>query len=127
VDGKSARRAPRGTFRGCLHLVSAWAIQNRLIRGPEAVADGPHEIAAIPPLLRALDLSGALVTIDAAGCQVDIARQVRAQGGDYLLAVKGDQPGLPEAARGVCDRACAADFAGVRHDGASTAGRRSAT
>jgi len=60
-----------------------------VILGQEAVADGSHEIAAIPELLRVLDLTGALVTIDAAGCQKEIAAQIRERGGDYLLAVKG--------------------------------------
>ncbi|MCA1694460.1 MAG: ISAs1 family transposase, partial [Actinobacteria bacterium] len=116
-DGKSARSAPRGTFCGCLHLVSAWAAESRLILGQEAVADGSHEIAAIPDLLRVLDLKGALVTPDAAGCQTAIAGQIRAGGGHYLLAVKGDQPTLHEAVTGVFDRACEADFAGYEHDG----------
>jgi hypothetical protein len=59
IDGKAARAAPRDTFSGCLHLVSAWAVENHLILGQEAVADGSHEIAAIPKLLRVLDLEGA--------------------------------------------------------------------
>lgn len=117
IDGKAVRSAPANTFSGCLHLVSAWAAENRLILGQQAVADGSHEIAAIPDLLRVLDLSGALVTIDAAGCQREVARQVRERGGDYLLAVKGNQPTLHDAVRAVFDRACESDFAGVRHDG----------
>jgi predicted transposase YbfD/YdcC len=117
VDGKAVRSAPGNTFSGCLHLVSAWAAENRLILGQAAVADGSHEIAAVPELLKVLDLSGALVTLDAAGCQKGIAKQVREQGGDYLLAVKGNQPNLHDAVRAVFDRACEADFAGVRHDG----------
>jgi predicted transposase YbfD/YdcC len=116
LDGKAARRAPRNTFSGCLHLVSAWATENRLILGQESVADGSNEIAAIPELLRVLELKGALVTIDAAGCQVEIARQIRTQGGDYLLAVKGNQPSLQAAVQAVFDRACAVDFEGVSHD-----------
>jgi predicted transposase YbfD/YdcC len=116
VDGKSARGAPRDTFSGRLHLVSAWASEARLILGQQAVADGSHEIAAIPELLRVLELKGALVTIDAAGCQVEIARQVREQGGDYLLAVKGNQPALHEAVQGVFSRLVEADFQGVEHD-----------
>src|SRR5262245_44242885 len=106
IDGKAARSAPRGTFSGCLHLVSAWAAENRLIRGQQSVADGSHEIAAIPELLKVLDLKGALVTIDAAGCQKGIAKQVREGGGDYLLAVKGNQPTLHDAVYDVFDRAC---------------------
>jgi predicted transposase YbfD/YdcC len=117
VDGKAVRSAPRRTFSGCLHLVSAWAAENRLILGQRAVADGSHEIAAIPELLRVLDLKGALVTIDA-GCQKEIAKQIRDQGGDYLLAVKGNQPTLQAAVHAEFDRLIEADFAGVPHDGA---------
>jgi predicted transposase YbfD/YdcC len=122
IDGKACRSAPRTTFSGCLHLVSAWAAENRLILGQAVVADGSHEIAAIPELLKVLDLSGALVTIDAAGCQKEIARQVRGQGGDYLLAVKGNQPTLHEAVRAVFDRACDADFTGVPLDSSEASG-----
>ena len=68
-----------------------------------------------------LELKGALVTLDAAGCQKEIARQVRDQGGDYLLAVKGNQPTLHDAVYAVFDRACEADFAGVKHDGSEEA------
>ena len=117
VDGKAVRSAPRSTFSGCLHLVSAWAAENRLILGQQAVADGSHEIAAIPELLRVLELKGALVTLDAAGCQKEIAEQVRDGGGDYLLAVKGNQPTLHEAVRAVFGRACESDFAGIEYDG----------
>jgi predicted transposase YbfD/YdcC len=118
IDGKACRSAPRDTFSGCLHLVSAWAAESRLILGQASVADGSHEIAAIPGLLKVLDLTGALVTLDAAGCQKAVAAQVRGQGGDYLLAVKGNQPALHAAVRAAFDRACEADFAGVSHDGA---------
>jgi predicted transposase YbfD/YdcC len=116
IDGKAVRSAPRGTFSGCLHLVSAWAAESRVILGQQAVADGSHEIAAIPELLKVLDLKGALVTIDAAGCQKAIAEQVRGRGGDYLLAVKGNHPTLHAAVYAAFDRACDADFAGVEHD-----------
>ena len=77
IDGKAVRAAPGNTFSGCLHLVSAWAAENRLILGQRAVADGSHEIAAIPELLKVLELKGALVTLDAAGCQKEIATQIR--------------------------------------------------
>jgi predicted transposase YbfD/YdcC len=117
IDGKAVRSAPRNTFSGCLHLVSAWAAENRLILGQAAVADGSHEIATIPALLKTLDLKGALVTIDAAGCQKEIARQVRERGGDYLLAVKGNQPALRAAVHAEIDRLIEADFAGVANDG----------
>ena len=109
IDGKAVRSAPRDTFSGCLHLVSAWAAENRLILGQQAVADGSHEIAALPELLRVLDLHGALVSLDAAGCQKEVAKQVREQGGDYLLAVKGNQPALYGAVLAAFGRAFEAD------------------
>jgi predicted transposase YbfD/YdcC len=112
VDGKACRSAPRDTFSGCLHLVSAWAVENNLILGQVAVADGSHEIAAIPELLKMLDLKGALVTIDAAGCQTEVVRQIREQEGDYLVAVKGNQPALQQAVHAAFERAGETDFDG---------------
>jgi predicted transposase YbfD/YdcC len=93
VDGKSVRgaRGPDGT---CLHLVSAWVGAHRLSLAQVAVQDKSNEITAIPRLLRLLELHGALVTIDAIGCQKEIAQQIVAGGGDYLLAVKDNQPTL---------------------------------
>jgi predicted transposase YbfD/YdcC len=112
IDGKACRAAPGDTFSGCLHLVNAWAVENHLFLGQVAVADGSHEIAAIPELLKVLDLKGALVTSDAAGCQQGVVRQVREQGGDYLVAVKGNQPALERAVHAAFERACETDFAG---------------
>jgi predicted transposase YbfD/YdcC len=123
IDGKAVRGAKRATFSGCLHLVSAWAAENRLILGQEAVAEKSNEITAIPKLLEVLELKGALVTIDAAGCQVEIARQVRAAGGDYLLAVKGNQKGLSDAVRAAVERAAEGGFEGVAFDHHTTAER----
>jgi predicted transposase YbfD/YdcC len=116
IDGKSARRAKRPTATGCLHHVSAWATQNHLTLGQVAVPDGSNEIAVIPELLRTLDLTGAIVTIDAAGTQTENARLIRAGGGHYILAAKGNQPTLEAAVRAVFERACGTDFAGIRHD-----------
>lgn len=110
IDGKACRAAEGDTFSGCLHLVSAWATENSLILGQEAVEDGSHEIVAIPKLLAILDLKGALVTLDAAGCQTHIVEQIRTQGGDYLIAVKGNQPSLQAAVEAVFDRACEEEF-----------------
>jgi predicted transposase YbfD/YdcC len=112
IDGKACRAAPGDTFSGCLHLVNAWAAENHLFLGSVAVADGSHEIAAMPELLKVLDLRGALVTIDAAGCQKATVRQIREQGGDYLVAVKGNQPALQKAVRAAFERAGDAGFAG---------------
>lgn len=112
VDGKACRAAPGDTFSGCLHLVNAWAVENHLFLGQVAVPDGSHEIAALPALLKVLDLKGALVTIDAAGCQKEVVGQVREQGGDYLVAVKGNQPALQKAVHAAFDRAGESGFAG---------------
>jgi predicted transposase YbfD/YdcC len=115
IDGKSARSAPRATATGCLHLVSAWATENRLTLGQVSVPDGSNEIAVIPELLRTLDLAGAIVTIDAAGCQVENARLIRQQKGHYLLAVKDNQPTLHAAIETIFEKACAAAFVGVKY------------
>jgi predicted transposase YbfD/YdcC len=112
VDGKSARRSPKGTFTGCLHLVEAWAVESRLILGQRSVPEGGHEITTIPELLAALDLKGALVTIDAAGCQKATVQQIRDQGGEYVVTVKGNQKGLRDAVANVFARAGEAAFAG---------------
>jgi len=117
IDGKSARAAKRNTATGCLHVVTAWAAENRLVLGTVSVADGSNEVAAIPELLRTLDLAGAIVTIDAAGCQVENARIIRERKGHYLLAVKDNQPTLRAAVEAVLDRACEAGFEGGRYDG----------
>ena len=120
LDGKSVRGSKKATATGCLHLVSAWATSSRLTLGQVSVPEGSNEIAVIPELLSILELKGALVTLDAAGCQKAIAERIRAQGGDYLLAVKGNQPTLHAAVERVFTRACEQDFADVSHDGDST-------
>ena len=119
IDGKSARRSAKGTFSGCLHLVSAWAVENRLILGQRSVPDGGHEITTVPDLLAALDLRGAVVTLDAAGCQKATVAQIRDQGGEYVVCVKGNQGSLHAAAAGALDRAARGEFAGC--DMAATA------
>ncbi|VTS00752.1 transposase : Transposase, IS4 family OS=Moorea producens 3L GN=LYNGBM3L_68850 PE=4 SV=1: DDE_Tnp_1_assoc: DDE_Tnp_1 [Gemmata massiliana] len=112
VDGKSARRSAQGTFTGCLHLVSAWATESRLILGQRSVPEGGHEITTVPDLLAALNLNGAVVTLDAAGCQKATVEQIRQQGGDYVVRVKGNQKGLHDAVADVFDRAGGAELAG---------------
>jgi len=93
IDGKTIRAAR--THGGTpLHIVSAWASANRLVIGQEAVDQKSNEIVAIPALLARLDLHGQVVTIDAMGCQRAIAAQITAQGGDYVLALKANQPEL---------------------------------
>jgi len=98
IDGKTVcGSGVRTTGKEALHLVSAWATGQGVVLGQVATADHSNEITAIPVLLGLLDVRGAIVTIDAAGCQKEIARQVREQGADYVLAVKGNQKSLNEA------------------------------
>jgi predicted transposase YbfD/YdcC len=95
IDGKAVRRShDRGIGKAALHLVSAWATANHLTLGQVAVSDKSNEITAIPELLELLDLSGAIVTIDAMGCQKEIARRIRDGDGHYVLAVKNNQERL---------------------------------
>jgi predicted transposase YbfD/YdcC len=98
IDGKTSRRAKRGDVH-VLHLVSAWASRQRLVLGQQAVGEKSNEINAIPLLLERLELTGALVTIDAIGCQRDIAEAIKASGADYLLALKDNWPTLAEEVR----------------------------
>lgn len=95
IDGKTLRRSGNAC-KGwkALHLVSAWAAQCHLSLGQVAVDCKSNEITAIPLLLELLDLHGALVTIDAMGCQKEIARQIVDGGGDYVFTVKENQPHL---------------------------------
>jgi predicted transposase YbfD/YdcC len=116
IDGKSSRQAKKATATGCLHTVSAWATQGRLTLGQVAVPEGPNEIAVIPDLLQALDLAGAIVTIDAAGCQKENARIIRDGEGQYLLCVKANQPLLLQAVGAVFQKAEAAGYEGWEFD-----------
>lgn len=92
IDGKSLRRtfSKKGGLK-MLHLVTAWASENHLTLGQMACEEKSNEITAIPALLKLLSLKGATVTIDAMGCQKEIASQVREQEGHYILQVKGNE------------------------------------
>jgi predicted transposase YbfD/YdcC len=116
VDGKSSRRARKATATGCLHTVSAWATQCRLTLGQVAVPEGSNEVAAIPDLLSTLDLAGAIVTIDAAGCQKENARIIRDGGGHYLLCAKANQPLLLQAVEAAFRQAEATGYEGLEFD-----------
>lgn len=97
LDGKQLRRShDKSNGKAAIHMVSAWATNNRLVLGQVKVDEKSNEIKAIPELLRRLDLQGCLVTIDAMGCQVDIADLIVDGGGDYLFSLKGNQSNLHE-------------------------------
>jgi predicted transposase YbfD/YdcC len=97
IDGKTLRRSfDRAASKAAIHLVSAWANTNRLVLGQLKVDDKSNEITAIPQLLALLDLKGCIVTIDAMGCQKDIAHTITQQDADYVLALKENHPTLYE-------------------------------
>jgi len=97
IDGKTLRASlDRATNLGPLHVVSAWATRQRLSLGQVAVEEKSNEITAIPRLLEMLELQGAIVTIDAMGCQKEIAAKIREQEADYVLAVKANQEHLEQ-------------------------------
>ena len=112
IDGKALRGSRTGACRA-LTIVSAWATEAGLTLAQVRAADKSNEITAIPALLELLDISGALVTIDAAGCQKEIAAQVVTQGGDYLLAVKENQRRLFEDIDRLALAALETDYAGL--------------
>lgn len=95
IDGKTLRRSfDARSSKAAIHMVSAWATTNHISLGQIVVDEKSNEITAIPQLLQMLELSGALVTIDAMGCQTEIARAIVDADADYVLAVKGNQPTL---------------------------------
>jgi len=99
IDGKALRRSHnRRDGLGPLFLVSAWSVQHGISLGQLATEEKSNEITAIPELIGQLEIKGATVSIDAAGCQKNIAGQIIDQGGDYLLALKGNQGSLYHAA-----------------------------
>jgi predicted transposase YbfD/YdcC len=95
LDGKTVRGShDRATGKGAIHMVSAWASENRLVLAQVKVEEKSNEITALPDLLTQLTLTGCIVTIDAMGCQRVIAQQVLDGGGDYVLGLKGNQGSL---------------------------------
>jgi predicted transposase YbfD/YdcC len=117
IDGKTLRGSGGGKSpHRHLHLVSAWATQANLTLGQVAVDEKSNEITAIPRLLELLDLKGALVTIDAMGCQKEIAATIVEGGGDYLLTVKDNQENLKDDIIACFVHAYDNDCVGVAHE-----------
>jgi len=96
IDGKTLRRAHKKGTKAQIHMVSAFAARQRLVLGQVKVAEKSNEIVAIPALLEMLAIEGAIVTIDAMGCQRDIAEKILEKKADYVLALKGNQGTLRE-------------------------------
>lgn len=108
LDGKTLRRSFRKRGKGFIHMVSAWSAKNRVVLGQVKTDEKSNEITAIPRLLELLHIKGCTVTIDAMGCQKEIAQKIIDGGADYLLAVKENQPTLAND--------IAAVFEEARHD-----------
>lgn len=119
IDGKSVRGS-QGQGKGCLHLVSAWATAEGVALGQRKVEAGENEIVAIPDLLADLYLKGSIVTIDAIGCQTEIAAQIIAKRADYVLALKTNQPKLHQDVVEWFAWAQQRDFRNVEHTYAQT-------
>ena len=121
IDGKTVRRShDRWRNRKAIHLVSAWASANNMTLGQVKTEEKSNEITAIPQLLELLALRGCIVTIDAMGCQRDIAEQIVAAEADYVLAVKENQRQLYDNVKDLFQGAEEWDFEGVPHDYART-------
>src|SRR5262244_128887 len=116
IDGKTLRHSfDQATATAAIHMVSAWASANRLVLGQLKVDEKSNEITAIPELLRLLDLKGAVVTLDAMGCQKEIAKTITEQEADYVLALKDNHPTLSEAVTLFLNDARDTAFAGIAH------------
>lgn len=121
IDGKVLRgSADTSSGKKPLHLVSAWISEINLILGQVKTDDKSNEITAIPELLKVLVLEGALVTIDAMGTQTDVAEQIVQQGGDYLLAVKGNHKTMLQDLDDLFAGCDEVEFTDVPHDTAET-------
>ncbi len=114
IDGKTLRRSfDKANDRAAIHMVSAWCKANSLVLGQLATEEKSNEITAIPRLLEMLDVKGAVVTIDAMGCQKAIAEKIVKQGGDYMLQVKKNQPELYDLMTSTFDELTGPGIGGV--------------
>jgi predicted transposase YbfD/YdcC len=116
IDGKTLRHSfDQATSTAAIHMVSAWASANRLVLGQLTVDEKSNEITAIPKLLHLLDIKGAVVTIDAMGCQREIAKTITEREADYVLALKDNHPTLSEAVTLFLNDARDTAFANIEH------------
>jgi predicted transposase YbfD/YdcC len=121
VDGKTLRGAKEaGNSRSLIHMVSVWSASQRLVLGQKQVHEKSNEITAISPLLEMLAIRGCLVSIDAMGCQKEIAKTIIEQGADYVLALKGNQGNLYDDVRQAFTSARVQGFDNIEHQFHST-------
>ena len=118
IDGKCLRRGlDKASKKAAIYMVSAWAQQNNLVLGQVKVDGKSNEITAIPKLLSRLDIAGAVVTVDAMGCQKKIAGQIKRQGGDYVFSLEGDQGNLRDDVKTFFASPLSPAVAAASHDG----------
>lgn len=116
IDGKTVRRSyDKRSKQAAIHMVSAFAAENGVVLGQVKTSEKSNEITAIPDLLSKLDIKGAVVTIDAMGCQKSIAANIINKEADYVLALKGNQGRLHAAIKDFFDIAREEEFKGVSH------------
>jgi len=116
IDGKTLRGAKeRGNSRSLIHMVSVWSANQRLVLGQKKVDEKSNEITAIPPLLKMLVLRDCLVSIDAMGCQTEIAKTIVEEGADYVLALKGNQGNLYQDVKQLFTTARRQNFTNISH------------
>jgi predicted transposase YbfD/YdcC len=115
IDGKTLRRSHEKD-KSPLHLVSAWALENKMVLGQVKTREKSNEITAIPELLQVLELEGCIVTIDAMGCQKDIAEKIIDKGADYVLGLKGNQGTLHDDVKFYFEDCLASDFKDIDYD-----------
>ena len=121
IDGKTLRGAKEaGKSRSLIHMVSVWSASQHLVLGQMKVSEKSNEITAIPPLLEMLAIRGCLVSIDAMGCQTEIAKTIVEQGADYVLALKGNQGDLHNDVSQLFTSARKQNFRNIEHQFHST-------
>jgi predicted transposase YbfD/YdcC len=113
IDGKTLKHSyDKGAEKGAIHMVSAWATANRLVLGQRQVDQKSNEITAIPELIKILDISGCIVTIDAMGCQKEIVKLITQRQGDYIITLKKNQNNLYKNVENLFREAIATGFQG---------------
>lgn len=123
IDGKTLRHSyDKGADKGAIHMVSAWATANRLVLGQVKVDEKSNEITAIPELLKVLEISGCIVTIDAMGCQKEIVKLIAEQDADYIITLKKNQGNLYKNVKQLFKEAIRTGFKGFQHSNYKTQG-----
>jgi len=121
IDGKTLRRShDRSNGKSAIHMVNAWAVHHGLVLGQVKTDAKSNEITAIPALLKLLDLKGCVVSVDAMGCQKEIAKQIVEQEADYVFSLKGNQGNLHKEVELLFQDAKNNDFKDLPHDSFTT-------